>query len=112
MAAIPTGVDVLITHGPPWGILDSPPYRRDIHDIARSLLGDETLTAELSRIKPRLHVFGHIHVGAGQIEGNSGTLYVNAAVTNVDFSIGDYVLARQPVVVDLDEGLDKIEKPV
>src|SRR5262245_14069279 len=57
---IPEGTDVLVTHGPPYGILDEvlpsphgPP--QDPH------AGCEDLLAAVRRIRPRVHLFGHIH---------------------------------------------------
>ena len=69
---IPAGVDILITHTPPLGILDLP-------SSGAGYLGCPHLRAELRRIKPRLHVFGHVHASHGtHTEG--GTKYVNAAI--------------------------------
>lgn len=56
---IPTHTDVLITHGPPHGILDRASDGflcgcQDMLEIVRT------------RVKPRLHVFGHIHEGYGE----------------------------------------------
>ncbi|EEY18771.1 metallophosphoesterase domain-containing protein [Verticillium alfalfae VaMs.102] len=51
--AIPDGTDVLVTHGPPRSHCDL------LH------LGCNHLLRELWRVRPRLHVFGHIHAGAG-----------------------------------------------
>lgn len=84
---IPTGVDLLLTHGPPLGILDVVP-RGDA-------VGCEELRAELARIRPRLHVFGHIHHSYGQLEVD-GTRYVNAAICNEA-----YLPVNPAVVVDL-----------
>ncbi len=50
---IPRDIDILVTHGPPRGHLD----------LLR--LGCEHLLRELWRVRPRLHVFGHVHEGAG-----------------------------------------------
>lgn len=49
---IPVETDVLVTHCPPKG-------HRDL------LLGCPSLLAELWKVKPKLHVFGHVHHGAG-----------------------------------------------
>lgn len=54
---VPEGVDVLLTHGLPRGHLD----RRDFHDA-----GCSYLAAEVFRVRPRLHVFGHIHAVCGR----------------------------------------------
>lgn len=71
-AKIPTGIDVLITHGPPKGILDFIPR-------GKQHVGCEDLLEALKRGKPRLHVYGHIHESYGQIKiGN--TQFVNASV--------------------------------
>lgn len=69
---IPTGIDVLITHTPPLGILDAP-------TSGTVYLGCPHLRAELRRIKPRLHVFGHVHASHG-IHTEGGTTFVNAAI--------------------------------
>lgn len=53
---VPEDVDVLITHTPPK-------YHLDL-SMPRGL-GCEHLLRELERVKPALHVFGHVHWGAG-----------------------------------------------
>ena len=69
---IPSGIDILITHTPPYGILDFP-TSGTVH------LGCPHLHDELRRIKPRLHVFGHVHASHGtHTEGR--TRFVNAAI--------------------------------
>lgn len=44
---------MLVTHGPPFGHLDL--LRWGCRDLLRTLW----------RVRPRLHVFGHVHEGAG-----------------------------------------------
>jgi predicted phosphodiesterase len=68
---IPTGVDVLVTHGPPRGILDRT-FRGD--DVGCDDLRDEVL----DRVRPKLHVFGHIHEARGQVVMD-GVHFVNAS---------------------------------
>lgn len=69
---IPDDTDVLITHGPPYGILDR---------VGKEHVGCEDLREAVSRVRPKVHVFGHIHCDAGQF--NSGTTqFVNAAICN------------------------------
>ncbi|MCJ1472693.1 hypothetical protein MMC13_001342 [Lambiella insularis] len=52
---VPADVDVLVTHTPPrW-------YR----DLPRGL-GCEMLLREVWRVRPRVHIFGHVHAGRGQ----------------------------------------------
>jgi Icc-related predicted phosphoesterase len=68
---IPAGTDVLITHTPPWGILDAwdPPTE----------LGSRMLRARVAALRPRVHIFGHMHpsYGAREVEG---TRFYNAAL--------------------------------
>lgn len=84
---IPTDTDVLITHGPPYGILD---------EVVRNPrpVGCRDLLKRCEDIGPRAHVFGHIHEGYGQIE-KQDTLYVNASVLNEK-----YKPVNRPVVWD------------
>lgn len=68
---IPNNVDILITHGPPFGILDL-----NIDD--RVYCGCELLRKELDRIKPKMHLFGHIHEGYGMRE-TEDTVFINGS---------------------------------
>ena len=70
---IPEGIDILVTHGPPFGILDF--VQRGEH------AGCKDLRDAVERIKPRLHVFGHIHSGHGYM-ALGGTTFVNASIVN------------------------------
>lgn len=54
---VPEDTDILITHTPPK-------YHNDLP--LPDGMGCEHLLKEVKRIKPALHVFGHIHWGAGQ----------------------------------------------
>lgn len=85
---IPEDTDVLITHGPPLGILD---------DIAGGpALGDADLLDEVTNIvKPKVHIFGHIHDGYGtQREGE--TTFVNASLLDEWYNV-----ANTPIEVTL-----------
>jgi predicted phosphohydrolase len=86
-ALIPARTDVLLTHGPPHGILD--------RTVAGEPVGCEELTLALARVRPRLHVFGHIHEAYGRLE-RDGTLFVNAS--NLDVH---YRPVQAPVVIEL-----------
>lgn len=57
-AKIPEDTDVLITHGPPFGVLDT------THDGRR--VGCEALAERRRGLNLKVHVFGHIHEGYGQ----------------------------------------------
>lgn len=70
---IPDDTNILVTHGPPEGILD------------RNRWGDpcgcRDLLGRLMELRPRLHVFGHIHEAAGRLD-TLYTTFVNAATNN------------------------------
>jgi len=76
--AIPEGIDILITHGPPLGHGDE------------CVIGDRAgcydLLQEIEmRIKPKVHVFGHIHEGYG-VTTNDVTMFINASTCNVRYN--------------------------
>lgn len=79
---IPDDTDILVTHGPPFGILDTVERRREN-------LGCELLAKRITKIKPKIHVFGHIHSGNGHyFDGH--THYINASVLGESYRY-DYV---------------------
>lgn len=90
-AAIPEGTDILITHGPPQGILDTSgdPYNEP-------LLGCELLIERVKEVKPKIHVFGHIHGGYGY-RFIDGTHFFNASVLNER-----YLHTNKPFTFDFD----------
>lgn len=82
---ITKGLDILITHGPPFGILD------DTFQGIR--VGCEELYKKVVEVKPKYHVFGHIHYGYGTRQFND-TFFINAS------SLGEnYRYENKPIVV-------------
>jgi len=65
---IPVDTDILITHGPPKGILDNG-------------VGCEELLLHVNNIKPAIHCFGHVH-GQNGIQTVNGTTFMNASIVN------------------------------
>lgn len=86
-ALIPADTNLLITHGPAYGILDS--VLNDTH------AGDVNLLQQINVIKPAVHVCGHIHEAYGRLK-RSGTTFINASVLNEK-----YELVNPPVVFEL-----------
>lgn len=87
-AQIPTDTDILVTHCPPFLTLD--------RVLNEERVGCEMLQQTVEKIvKPKLHVFGHIHESYGIVE-KAGTTYINACVCNER-----YRLFNQPIVFDL-----------
>ena|ERR1700722_6609222 len=87
-SAIPNDLDILVTHGPPYRVLDCPPG--ETHHG-----GDPELRAAVIRKRPRLHVFGHVHSAYG-MRPTRRTLFVNAALFG---ELGD--LDKEPIVLRL-----------
>ncbi len=75
-ANIPDDTDILITHTPPFGILD---FDDNIN------YGSEELLARITTVQPRLHLFGHIHSQHGTTVLNR-TTFSNGAIMNADYS--------------------------
>lgn len=87
--AIPEGLDILITHGPPYGIGDKD------HKTGQNL-GCGHLINRLREMqqKPKFHVFGHIHEGA-RLTDRYGIYFLNAAVCDNHDRV-----TRSPIVID------------
>ena len=89
-AMIPDDTDVLVTHGPPHGILDL------TWDYPNKHVGCEDLLARIGQLwQLRLHAFGHIHEAYGQ-EEHGAVRYVNASICTIE-----YLPINAPVVIDL-----------
>lgn len=92
---IPGDTDVLITHGPPKGVLDLVIRRMPGGARYKDLTGCELLYKRVQQVRPKVHVFGHIHEGAGQLE-KGGVTFVNAATCT-----RRYKPTNPPIVIDL-----------
>lgn len=88
---VPAGVDVLVTHGPRKGVLDMSPY-------TNAPEGCDTLKRHVERrVRPRYHVFGHMHSNYGFIENRySGIVSYNVAICDEGYNP-----CRKPVVLNL-----------
>jgi Icc-related predicted phosphoesterase len=87
---ISEGIDILVTHGPPSGILDA--------TASGEHAGCEELRRRLDGMSapPRLHVFGHIHEAYGTLR-TSRTTFVNASICDLG-----YRPVNSPIVIDLE----------
>ncbi|CAG8600774.1 1378_t:CDS:2 [Cetraspora pellucida] len=77
---IPPDTHILMTHGPPFGILDA--------TVTKENVGCVDLLQRIQEIKPLIHVFGHIHEGYGVFEkkwetenneDTKSTIFINAS---------------------------------
>jgi len=81
---IPEGLDILITHGPPKGILDLV----DTHGTREDPnVGDVNLLYHVKRTLPKVHIFGHIHEGYGAYENAAfRTRFYNVSACDVRYN--------------------------
>jgi Icc-related predicted phosphoesterase len=86
---IPEDTDILVTHGPPFGILDHEPGSVEHQGCLQ-------LREAVMRLRPRLHVFGHCHVGYG-VHPTERTMFINAALLGWAGDFED----RRPFVLDI-----------
>lgn len=84
---VPDWTDVLVTHGPAYEILDKTIY--GIH------AGCPQMLRMIDRVRPKVHLFGHIHEGCGR-RWVEGTEHVNCAVVDER-----YRLVNQPQTIEL-----------
>ena len=73
---IPNNTDILVTHGPAFGILD------EIFDGRH--VGCIQLLDKIKEIKPKYHICGHIHEGYGIVEQDD-TIFINCSIVDVDY---------------------------
>jgi len=92
---IPSNTDILITHGPAHGMLDTVPNG--------TIVGCEELLDKILEVKPTIHVCGHIHHSRGGKEFND-TLFINASICTER-----YDPTNKPFVVDFDAETKKWE---
>ncbi len=87
--------DVLITHGPPFGKLDKVKRHELDQSITFENVGDQMLMEKVKKIKPKYHIFGHIHEEYGLLQEN-GTTFINASVVNAEYNV-----VNKPIVVKI-----------
>ncbi|XP_063422842.1 metallophosphoesterase MPPED2-like [Mytilus trossulus] len=85
---IPENVDILITHGPPVG-------HGDVTKAGINVGCVELLNTVQKRVKPKYHLFGHIHEGYG-LTTDGETLFINASSCTKG-----YKLCNPPMIFDV-----------
>lgn len=84
---IPSDTEILITHGPAFGLLDETSQFQKVGCIQ--------LLAKVEELQPKFHVYGHIHEAYGNISQNE-TTYINASVLD-----DCYEWRNHPVVFEI-----------
>lgn len=95
---IPADLDILMTHGPPVGHGDLTGGNNNVGCV-------ELLNTVQKRVKPKFHVFGHIHEGYG-VTSDGYTTFINASTCT-----RRYLPTNAPIVFDfiIPEGHSKEE---
>jgi Icc-related predicted phosphoesterase len=103
--AIPQNVDILITHMPPFGILDL--------NAEKKKCGNHDLLKKVWQVNPLLHVFGHIHP-AGGARLVDRTWFVNAGVMPPLFlwQSSEYLYPFYAKLIQNEDGRWAVEKEV
>ena len=88
-AHIPNDTDILITHSPPFGILDSTPPKKN--------LGSKALLEKVLQVKPKCHIFGHIHHGYGEhIDANNNINFMNVSLLDEGYNF-----VNEPKIIEV-----------
>lgn len=93
---IPADTDILITHGPPYGILDTVRKYGPFSHEREQCVGSVSLLKRTFEIRPKIHIFGHIHeqygeynhiprIGASEILGITSIKFINCSHVNEDY---------------------------
>jgi predicted phosphodiesterase len=91
---IPGGLDVLVTHGPPAGYGDAT-------SMGRERSGCADLLGRVRVVKPRLHLFGHIHEDGGCWTAGD-TTFVNCTTWECE---------RAPTVIEITPDAVSVSSP-
>lgn len=91
---IPKDTDILITHGPPYEILDKTSFHYGGKNAGCSDLRDIVL----NKVRPKYHIFGHIHNGYGTKKIN-GTTFINCSVMDEEYN-----LVNKPIIFNYEKG--------
>ena len=99
--------DILLSHIPPFEILDLTTKSSLVHNIGSYDLFDKVI-----EIKPSIHAFGHVHEQYG-IKKSVNTLYINSCLSDY---YDNALSKREPIIIEFCEHLklinyDKSETP-
>lgn len=65
------GVDIIVSHQPPYGHRDVAPHLGHY--------GSPEILSKVAQLRPKYHVFGHIHADYGSVVSGK-TTYINCAL--------------------------------
>ena len=88
---IPEGLDILLLHSPPYGIMDKTGHST----YSSKRIGSKSLKKRIDEVRPKYVIFGHNHNGYG-IEEIDGITYINASLLNEQ-----YEMVNEPIVFEI-----------
>lgn len=75
---VPNGVNVLLSHGPPRGMMDN---------VRLQNVGSEEMREMTNEVKPKIHAFGHIHEGTGMRRMEDGRVFINCSSLDERYNV-------------------------
>ena len=87
---IPENTDIVISHGPAFGILDVVGWKNQ---------GSQALRYRIDEIKPKYLISGHIHEDRGFLQ-KEFTTYINASILDER-----YQFVHEPILFDYESKL-------
>ena len=108
-SSLPKDLDVLLTHGPAWGILDEVKRLQFVESFdykAEGIyytenVGDKMLLSKIIQKKPKVHAFGHIHEDYGVFEKSRNPPYDNTLFINCSVVDERYDVVNEPIEVNI-----------
>ncbi len=88
---IPEGLDILLAHSPPYGIMDETHHP----GYASEHIGSKSLLKRIKKVKPKYVVFGHNH-GEGGVVEKDDIVYINASLLNEK-----YRMCKKPTILEI-----------
>lgn len=104
---IPSNTDILITHGPPKGILDYTASSNNTYEQC----GCKSLLNKIKEVEPRYHIFGHIHDESNVLNcgtttiNNLKTKFINACIKNLAYKI-----VNNGIIIEINEKTDNTKE--
>lgn len=101
-AKIPKNTDILLTHTPPFGVLDYVPNRQKTYPNEPNNVGCKDLLNRIKYFLPKLKIctFGHIHDNYGikkeLISNTRHVTFINGCMLNNRYNF----ITKQPITVD------------
>lgn len=90
-AQIPAGIDILVSHGPPYGYGDT---AKDMDSSKIIHVGSKALRGEIDRINPKILICGHIHGAYGHYQNGTTDIY------NVSVVDERYKMVHKPTMIE------------